>query len=63
MVYNQEYHIISDDNYHWERYWKKALVVPLKLEFFFGQTCFLLVQCMSMVFAEMASYTNQQVKI
>ncbi len=31
MVYNQENHVTSYDNYHWEGYWKKALVVPLKM--------------------------------
>ncbi len=29
MVYNQDEHVFFYDNYHWEGYWKKALVVPL----------------------------------
>ncbi len=33
LVVDHQNHIyvILDDNYHWKRYWKKALVVPLRI--------------------------------
>ena len=33
MVYNQEYHVILEDYYHWEWYWKKALVALTHIQF------------------------------